>query len=658
MGVIAAARARSEAVIAACRRVPRATLLARAVLAYVGPLPEFGRVAPGERAVLEEACRSADAIDDGLKARLCARLAGDIIAANETEQAERVLALCDVAAAAARRAGDEGALAMALLGAHYAAALRMRPRSGDADSRDRRIPKVDDILRAAEAGGEHEIVAGIRHLRAAGLFAIGEADAFSAEVDGLATAAAASRAPDALCLADDLAAMRAVVEGRFREGRELMERAFATGRRMRLANSAGRHAAHRIMWHLAQGRLAEIVSEIDAFVAEHPGGTGWEPIRALARLASGDVAAARAEYHTLLAAGFDPADSGVMSRCYLAGLALLCVELGDRENAPALHDRVARQKEVWSVDGCHTFGPWPLLLGALARLCKRPADAARHFEKAIVVSRRMRARPFIAEAQASLAEVRATADPRAADDPAVAAMLDEASRTADELGLVHVAARVERVRAAIAERRGTGPSGFRCEGDVWCVSFRGGELRLRDGKGPRYLATLLASPGREVHVLELAAGAQATGVIATAPEDLTVGGTGGALEDAPDARASREYRARLDELRAELEEAEELCDTGRAERLRAELDLLVSQLSQRFGSRARTRGPAETARKAVTKVLRTQIDKLLETHPALGEHLRDSIRTGVFCSYAPRTPATWEVVFDNPSASSTAGDEG
>ena len=48
---------------------------------------------------------TAPALDDALRARLYARLAGDLIAANEVEQGERIFALCDEAAAAARRAG-------------------------------------------------------------------------------------------------------------------------------------------------------------------------------------------------------------------------------------------------------------------------------------------------------------------------------------------------------------------------------------------------------------------------------------------------------------------------------------------------------------------------------------------------------------------------
>ena len=126
---------------------------------------------------------------------------------------------------------------------------------------------------------------------------------------------------------------------------------------------------------------------------------------------------------------------------------------------------------------------------------------------------------------------------------------------------------------------------------------------------------------------------------------LSIGTPGGLLDDTADHRARREYRARLDDLRAELEEAERFADIGRAERLRVERDQLVAQLARRFGARPAHRGPAETARKAVTKVLRTQIGKLLDVHPALGRHLRDAVRMGTVCVYAPSTPVEWDVGF-------------
>lgn len=43
---------------------------------------------------------------------------------------------------------------------------------------------------------------------------------------------------------------------------------------------------------------------------------------------------------------------------------------------------------------------------------------------------------------------------------------------------------------------------FHREGDYWSVAFEGYTVRLRDLKGLRYLACLLADPGREFHVLD------------------------------------------------------------------------------------------------------------------------------------------------------------
>jgi hypothetical protein len=129
-------------------------------------------------------------------------------------------------------------------------------------------------------------------------------------------------------------------------------------------------------------------------------------------------------------------------------------------------------------------------------------------------------------------------------------------------------------------------------------------------------------------------------------EGLTVGRLGGTIDDGPDAHARRQYRTRLGDLRAELEEAERFCDQGRAEGLRAQLDSLTAQLAQQFGSRVRARGSAENARKAVTKVLRTQIGKLLDVHTPLGRHLRESLRMGTVCVYSPPTLTTWNVTLD------------
>lgn len=638
-GDVPAARACCEKVMAACRRTPNPTAFARAALIHAGPYAEWGRLEPEVRAVLEEAARAGAALDDALRARLYGRLAGDIVAVNERAQGARVYALCDEAADAARRAGDDGALAIALTGIYYAAAMGMRREGGDAP-----LPSIDEILAAAEAGGEHAFAVAIRHARAMTLLALGAPEEFSAEVDAVATFAAATRAPEAAWLAEALAGLRATLQGRFAEAHERIEHALAIGRRMQLPNAVPTHVGQRIMWHAFQGRLAETASEIEAFVSDHPGGAAWRPFRALARLARGDAVAARADLEELLAAGFPPAQRGVMARCLLAGFAALCVALRDREHGEQVYALLARRTDVWSMDGMQTFGPWALLQAGLARLCGRSDDAVEHLETAIQQGRRMGSPPIVARAQSMLASVLVATASSTADRTRIDTLLADAERTARALGLADVAGRVERVRARLASAPETPDvNAFRCDGEVWSVRFAGRDVRLKDGKGPRYLATLLSSPRRELHVLEFLG----TSAAPSRPveDGLSVGAPGAALESGPDQRARSEYRARVAELQAELAEAEERADLGRAERLRAELDELVDELASSFAGRPSRTGPTETARKAVTKVLRTQIGKLLELHPALGRHLRDTVRMGTVCVYAPADDVAWDVGF-------------
>jgi hypothetical protein len=640
-GDVAAARARCQDVAAVCRAANHPDLLARAALIHAGSVGDFYRLDVEGRALLEEATRTADAIDDGLRSRLYGRLAGDIIAANEIDQMARALDLSDEAAAAARRAGDAGSLAQALLAEFYVAALGTRRPGGTPADAVTVWQSLQDLLAQAEASGDFEFTAEIRHTRATALFALGEADGFRAEQAALATVAASVRVPEAGWLAEALASMRATVEGRFAEGRQLSEHALATGLRLQLANASGVHVGQEVMWHAVQGRLGEIVPFLEEFTGRHPGIVVWRSFLALARLARGDEVRARAEFHDLVALGFTPAKRGVHLRSYLAALAALCIGLREREHAQALYDLVARRPEPWVVDGCATLGPWAMALGSLARLCGRGTEALRHFEEAIRLGRRMRSRPVVAQAQSLLAGTLLSADLGGGARARAIEALTEAEQTARDLGLTDVLARVERLRAKHFPDGASARNTLRRDGDFWTVGYAGRSLQMKDGRGLHYLRTLLGTPGREFHVLQLSASMTPPGASASRPAELVVGAPGMVLDDGPDQRALRDYRARLDELRGELDQAEALGDLGRAQGLRNELETLMVGLSDQLGA-PRQRGPSETARKAVTKALRTQIGKILEEHPALGRHLRDTVRLGTVCVYAPPVRVDWE----------------
>jgi class 3 adenylate cyclase len=195
---------------------------------------------------------------------------------------------------------------------------------------------------------------------------------------------------------------------------------------------------------------------------------------------------------------------------------------------------------------------------------------------------------------------------------------------------------------------------FRPEGEYWTVSFAGTTCRLKDARDLHYLARLLQHPYHEVHVITLiSAGVdlnegpveaclrQDSGLSFIHTERFR---NAGEILD-PQARAA--YKQRLSELREELAEAQNFHDLGRSEQLAAEIDFLTHELASAvgLGGQARRVGsPAERARVNVTRAVKIALRKITEHHPALGQHLSTTIKTGVYCSYTPdpRLPITWQ----------------
>jgi hypothetical protein len=104
-----------------------------------------------------------------------------------------------------------------------------------------------------------------------------------------------------------------------------------------------------------------------------------------------------------------------------------------------------------------------------------------------------------------------------------------------------------------------------------------------------------------------------------------VAGLGDAGErlDAP-ARAA--YRQRLQDLEAELAEATQWADTGRAAKLQAEIGFLREEVSAAYGLGGRARKAADTndrARKAVTNRIRESVERIGTEHPVPARHAPD-----------------------------------
>ena len=96
----------------------------------------------------------------------------------------------------------------------------------------------------------------------------------------------------------------------------------------------------------------------------------------------------------------------------------------------------------------------------------------------------------------------------------------------------------------------------------------------------------------------------------------------------------------------EIEEAERNNNLEAAANAREELQFLESQISAAFGLRGHPRpvgSPAENARKSVSEAIRRALKNIRSMDSHLGNHLTNSIKTGVYVSYSPESAVDWHL---------------
>lgn len=392
-------------------------------------------------------------------------------------------------------------------------------------------------------------------------------------------------------------------------------------------------------------RKGDLAGAEEAFLAAHENGWDPQPGLALLHLARGEVSSASALIrlaieHPLLVPSKERPPYG---RLRLAPLLEAQVEIALAEGDPSTARRAAAELEEIA-----------------ATFRSRALQAAACLAKGRVLVAAADAGGAVAACQEA---VEGWSEVGAPFETAVARMVlaeaHQASGHAEqahlELRAAHAtferigAQRMAGVAAAVLDSgRGEAPSVlpapavrpetcvFRAEGDLRTVGFAGVEVRIRDLKGMRYLARLLAEPGREFHVLDLVAGERRLGPCV--PD--------GDLGPALDSTASEAYRRRLRDIEEDIDEATRAGDAHRVVLAEADREYLVGELSRAFGlgGRARVEGStSERARASVTRALRYALARLAEHHPPLAAHLELTLHTGTYCSYAPdpRAPVHW-----------------
>jgi tetratricopeptide (TPR) repeat protein len=335
-------------------------------------------------------------------------------------------------------------------------------------------------------------------------------------------------------------------------------------------------------------RKGDLAGAEQAFLAAHEKGWDPNPGLALLRLAQGDVASADALIRDALerprrVPSKERPPYGLLPRAPLLDAQVeIALAAGDREAAARAAGEL---DEIAAAYGSRAFAAAAALARGRVALARGDADAACDACDEAVASWSDIGAPYeVAVARMALAEAH-----RAQGNEDQARLELRAARSS-----------FERLGASLKAQEAAGRSGehggkrqadhvFRCVGDTRTIAFAGRTVLLKDLKGMRYLARLLAEPGREFHVLDLIATEHAA-LPATMPVDEGLaasygGGTGPVIDD----QAVRAYKRRLSEIEEDVDEAKAMGDLGRVALATADRDYLVGELSRAFGLGGRQR---------------------------------------------------------------------
>jgi tetratricopeptide (TPR) repeat protein len=450
-----------------------------------------------------------------------------------------------------------------------------------------RLPLVEEMHALAVAAGDWDLAAQTRLLRATALLERGDPEG-RAELAAYCQSASELGHARGRWGALSRRAALAALDGR------LDDAAAASEEARRLGESIGEPDSYPV-WLCQQWELARFAARRHEVVFERATrfSVVWQEdypaVRAIRLVELGDRPAARA---TL--SGFDPdtglARPGQVRRSHDA------LPLAMNAEALALAGSDMQRRRMYEtlrpLAGDHVvaggsvvyLGAVDHYLGLLAAALGRRDDAARHLRAAVIAHERLGASPWVRLSREQVA-----------GGPAHAPSYD-----------VNV---------------------FRRDGDVWTITYCGHSIHLPDAKGLQDLAGLLAIPGAAIPAVQLQGRLAVTGA-----------------DPVLDSQARAEYRARLAELDAEIDDAENAHDPHAAEHTRAERDWLRDELAKATGLAGRGRrlgDERERARKAVTARIRDAIARIERLHPGLGAHLRASITTGTYCSYRTEPTTRW-----------------
>ncbi|MFL5869046.1 MAG: BTAD domain-containing putative transcriptional regulator [Thermoleophilaceae bacterium] len=377
--------------------------LARAALGYGGRFVwEFPRGDVDHVPLLERALAAVGEEDSRLRVRLLARFAGGPLR-DPSFPLERKWSLSEQALAMARRIGDPETLAYAISG--YIVA-RHSPEFAPEE-----VDLATELIELAAAAGDLERAAEGYEYRIAALIELGDLAGAKADIAAMAKLAEKLRQPSQDWVAAVYSGLVALLEGKLAEAERSIANARSFGERGPAWNAALSHGMQLYMLRREQGRLDEVEDLVRRSAGEFPRypiyrcacaqmaaeqGYTAEATKALEDLAAGDFAALPFDDDWLVA----------MTLLAETAAALRDVERADRlyRRLQSYGDRVAIAIAAIST------GAVARSLGLLTATSESWDDSERHFEQALEINARIRARPWLAHTQRDYARMLSTRD--------------------------------------------------------------------------------------------------------------------------------------------------------------------------------------------------------------------------------------------------------
>ncbi|HEX2053767.1 MAG TPA: hypothetical protein VHJ78_08605 [Actinomycetota bacterium] len=593
--------------------------------------------------LLSEAAEALREEESLLKVRVMARLSTALYFSPFDSSSRRDV-LSRASVGLARRLGDRATLAYALNARHLAV--------WGPDNLEERLALAAEIVELAQQARDFSLELAGRVWRVADLLEQGDAGAADREIEAYESLAQRVGYTQFRAHAFMLRAMQAMLRGDFADAEGLAMRSLELGERIGDANVVLSHHVQMAVLRSLQGRGQESGRYLELVEREHPPELG-KLVKMALLCQAGEISDIEDAFPAMWR-GKDRIPPAFWLALAAVGLTALAVSSGKISEGALIYDLVLPYERRWALagrDAVACIGPVAHSLGMLAESLSRFDAAARHFEVALETAQRAGSRPYLALTQGAYGAMLARRG-RTLDLKRAALLLEDALTTATKLGMNQLHDDVKTAQAGLVGgglqkaseldafvKESHATALFRREGEYWTVGFAGSVVRMKDGKGLGYLQRLLAAPGRELHVLDLAGGASpAPARLVQRPFSESYSLTGMDAGNVLDPTAKAAYRRRLDELNQDLEEAESYSDLERASRLRAEIDFITDELVGAIGLGGRDRtssSAAERARSTVTKSLRSTLQRIAKIHPTLGDHLSATVKTGYYCSYLP-----------------------